>query len=192
MRLLRRDNLTSDVAQGLRSMSRNVEDGFVRAFAWLATTVYRCAGDWCRWRPLLTRSSAHLAVVVVAVVAIALSTVEWSALAAPASSASALQLSGGSEQDAGLFTAVLAESNGQNGDSFVGRNGNRDNGPVPRLAQPHTIIPDRPRLASKPIPFKQATRYSLSRPPMACSLPQSCGLTLPLRMPLTYCVSARM
>ena len=146
MRLLRRDNLTSDVAQGLRSMSCNVEDGFVRAFAWLATTVYRCAGDWCRWRPLLTRSSAHLAVVFVAVVAIALSTVEWSALAAPASSAPALQLSAGGEQDAGMFTAMLTESSGQNGDSFVGRNGNRANGPVPRLAQPHTIIPDRPRL----------------------------------------------
>ena len=146
MRLLRSDDLTSDVAQGFRSMSRNVEDGFVRAFAWLATTVYRCAGDWGRWRPLLTRSSAHLAVVFVAVVAIALSTVEWSALAAPASSASALQLSAGDEQDAGMATAMLTESSGPNGDSFASRNGNRVNAPVSRLAQPHTIIPDRPRL----------------------------------------------
>ena len=146
MRLIRRDNLTSDVAEGLHSMSRDVEDGFVRAFAWLATTVYRCAGDWCRWRPVLTRSSAHLAVVFVAVVAIALSSVEWSALAAPALSVPALQGSASGEQDAGMPTALLAESGEQSADSPVSWNGNGVNGAVPRIAQPHTIIPDRPRL----------------------------------------------
>ena len=134
MRLLRRDNLTSSMAEEFHSLSRNFEDSFVRAFAWLATTVYRSAGDWGRWRPLLTRSSAHLAVVFVAVVAIALSTVEWSALAAPVSSASTLRLSAGGEQDTGMPTALLAADE-QNGEGAVSRNGNGAPGAVARVAQ---------------------------------------------------------
>jgi murein DD-endopeptidase MepM/ murein hydrolase activator NlpD len=146
MKSLYRDNLASGVAEGLHSLSGTLESGFVRAFAWLATTAYRCAGDWCRWRPLLVRSSAHLAVVFVAVMAIALSAVEWSALAAPISSASGMRISARGEQALDMPTAMLAELSEQNGESPIGRNGNGVYGVVPRVAQPHTIIPDRPRL----------------------------------------------
>jgi murein DD-endopeptidase MepM/ murein hydrolase activator NlpD len=120
-----------------------IEDGFVRAFAWLATTVYRCAGDWRGWRPLLTRTSAHLAVVVVAITAIGLSSIKWPAQAATFSPMSAplVAARGGDEKTADV---LMAELNGKNGKPPS--NGNGTYGAVARIAQPYTIIPERPRL----------------------------------------------
>jgi hypothetical protein len=80
--LLKHRVLSSNVAVKGRLLRRWFEGGFVRAFAWLATTVYRLTGDWRGWRPLLTRTSAHLAVIAVAIIAIGLSSVEWPAQAA--------------------------------------------------------------------------------------------------------------
>jgi murein DD-endopeptidase MepM/ murein hydrolase activator NlpD len=143
IRLLQREALTSAAARG-QALCRSLEDGFVRAFAWLATTVYRFAGDWRGWRPLLTRTSAHLAVVVVAVAAIGLSSLEWPAQAASISPMSALPVAAMGEGEKAT-DALLAELNGKNGET-LGRSGNDTYETVTRIAQPHTTIPERPRL----------------------------------------------
>ena len=145
MRLNRSDASPLTVTQS-RSLSlrRWFEKAFLRAFAWLATTVYRMVGDWRGWLPLFTRTSAHLAVISVAIVAIALSSAEWPAQAASNLSAPVLSASTrdkGNENEAG----VLARLNGHNGAIFL--NGSRAAGEtITRLARPNTIIPERPRL----------------------------------------------
>ena len=145
MRLNQSDALPLTVIQS-RSLSvrRWLEKAFLRAFAWLATTVYRVVGDWRGWLPLFTRTSAHLAVIGVAIVAIALSSVEWPAQAASDLSAPVLSASTrdkGNENEA----SVLARLNGHNAAVFV-NNGRAAEGTITRLAQPNTIIPERPRL----------------------------------------------
>jgi murein DD-endopeptidase MepM/ murein hydrolase activator NlpD len=141
--LPQREALSSAIAAMGRAVGRGLESGFVRAFAWLATTVYRCAGDWRGWRPFLTRTSAHLAVVAVAIAAIGLSGVEWPAQAASISSMSALPVAARGEE--GKTTDVfLAGLNGKNGAPLS--NGSETYGAVTRIAQPHTVIPRRPRL----------------------------------------------
>ncbi|MBU0704853.1 MAG: M23 family metallopeptidase [Chloroflexi bacterium] len=145
MRLNRSDASLLTVTQS-RSLSvrRWFEKAFLRAFAWLATTVYRMVGDWRGWLPLFTRTSAHLAVISVAIVAIALSSAEWPAQAASNLSAPVLSASTrdkGNENEA----SVLARLNGHNGAIFL--NGSRAAGEtITRLARPNTIIPERPRL----------------------------------------------
>lgn len=144
MRLLRRNTKPSNTERR-RPVRRWFEEGFPRACAWLATTVYRLTGDWRGWRPLLTRTSAHMAVIAVAILAVGLSNIEWPAQAAstlpmPAPPASA-EDRGGDE----MAEDVLAQFNKQSGEvPFSGRNG--VSGAIVRQAQPHTIIPERPRL----------------------------------------------
>jgi murein DD-endopeptidase MepM/ murein hydrolase activator NlpD len=143
--LLKHRVLSSNVAVKGRLLRRWFEGGFVRAFAWLATTVYRLTGDWRGWRPLLTRTSAHLAVIAVAIIAIGLSSVEWPAQAAPILSIPVLSASAGDGENEETAEGLLAELNGQNSEALTKLN-NGANGAVTRLAQPHTIIPERPRL----------------------------------------------
>jgi len=132
----------------LQTLHRWFEKVILRASAWLATAAYRLTEDWHVWRPLLTRTSAHLAVIGVAIVAIGLSNVEWPAQAASALPIPALPVSAGSGDDEEPAEDVLAEFNGQNSVPFSsGSNGtNGASGAIIRVAQPHTIIPERPRL----------------------------------------------
>ncbi len=135
----------------LQTLHRWFEKVILRTSAWLATTAYRLTEDWHVWRPLLTRTSAHLAVIGVAIVAIGLSNVEWPAQAASALPIPALPVSAGSGDDEETAEDVLAEFNGQNSVPFSsgsnGANGaNGASGAIIRVAQPHTIIPERPRL----------------------------------------------
>ncbi len=131
-----------------RALRHWMEESFIRACAWLAVTFYWLTGDWRGWHPLLTRTSAHLAVIAVAVSAVALSKVEWSAQAAPIPSLSVLSAAGNGTESAGSEEAIaslLADPRSQNGGiSF--RTGGRANEVVIRLAEPRTIIPERPRL----------------------------------------------
>jgi murein DD-endopeptidase MepM/ murein hydrolase activator NlpD len=140
MRLFKHKSMPSHIA-GIRAFRHWLEEGFIRAVAWLAVAFYRLTGDWRGLRPLLTRTSAHLAIVAVAGIAIGLSKVEWSAQAAPVLSAPALSAS--TEEQAS--TDLLAEINGQNSGTFL-RISNAASDAVTRLAQPRTIIPERPRL----------------------------------------------
>jgi len=144
MRLLRRNTRPSNTKRR-HPLRRWFEEGLPRAFAWLATTVYRLTGDWLGWRPLLTRTSAHLAVVAMAILAVGLSNVEWPAQAVSTLPMPALPASAGDGGNEETAENVLAQFNRQNGGApFGGRNG--ANGAIARLAQPHTIIPERPRL----------------------------------------------
>jgi murein DD-endopeptidase MepM/ murein hydrolase activator NlpD len=126
------------------ALHRRFENGFPRAFAWLATTTYRLTGDWHGWLPLFARTSAHLAVIIVAIMAIGLSDVEWPAQAASGSSLPALPVGFPSEEGKNQKTAedVLIRLNGQNS----GAPASGSSRAIARLAQPHTIIPERPRL----------------------------------------------
>lgn len=132
------------------------EKGFPRAFAWLATTVYRLTGDWQGWLPLFARTSAHLAVIAVAIMTIGLSSIEWPAQAASDSLLTALSVSSGPPSPAKIAlsgnddTQRAAEDTLVSLTSLNGQNSRISTGDsiraIARLAQPHTIIPERPRL----------------------------------------------
>jgi murein DD-endopeptidase MepM/ murein hydrolase activator NlpD len=141
MPLPRREARSPDTTRE-RSPRGCLEEGLPRAVAWVATTVYRLTGDWHVWLPLFTRTSAHLAVVTVAIMAIGLSNVEWPAQAAPTSSTLALPASAEGGTDEEITPDVLVNHNAQNGAVLVSGSSRA----VARLAQPHTIIPERPRL----------------------------------------------
>lgn len=136
-------SVLSFAVEGGQALRRGLEDVFVRAFAWLATTVYRCAGDWRGWRPFLTRTSAHLAVVIVAVAVIGLNSIKWPTQAISVSAMSAMPVAAG-EEDFGTTETLMLELNGKNGEALS--NGSGTYGAVVRVAQPHTTIPERPRL----------------------------------------------
>lgn len=141
MRLLQRSTRPSNTTLG-HSLRCRCEEGLPRAFAWLATTVYRLTGDWRSWLPLFTRTSAHLAVVAMAIIAVGLSSVKWPAQAAFTTARLTLPASAGGGEDEEATEDVPAQFNGQNGRGLVSANVET----VIRLAQPHTIIPKRPRL----------------------------------------------
>lgn len=141
MRLPRRHTTPPDTERR-STLRRWFEEGFPRAFAWLATTVYRLTGDWRGWRPLLTRASAHLAVIAVAIAAVGLSNLEWPTQAVSTLSMPVLSASVGDEERAmDESGTLLAEFDRPSVSS-----GNAAYTAIARLAQPHTIIPERPRL----------------------------------------------
>ncbi len=148
MPIFRHDASLSRTLVGIRTLGLNkalrrwAEEGVIRACAWLAVTFYRLTGDWRGRRPLLTRTSAHLAVFAVALIALGLSKVEWPAQTAPISSAPVLSASAG---EAGQQAGEAERGRRQNGGVFF-RIGNGAGDAIARLAQPRTIIPERPRL----------------------------------------------
>lgn len=115
-----------------------------RAFAGIATAVYGLAGDWRGWRPLLARTSAHLAVVLVAIAALALSSIDWPARAAGDIVLPALSVSAGDAVRADFAVDAAVTTNSQN-DAPLPVGGAGSDFAVARLPQPHTIIPVRPR-----------------------------------------------
>jgi len=126
-----------------RFSHRRFEESLARACAWLATTVYQLTGDCRTWLPLFTRTSAHLAMVAVAIMAIGLSRIKWPARAAPTSPTLALSASTGDEtSEQATQQDALADLSAQNVKVLPVSN----NRAIARLAQPHTIIPERPRL----------------------------------------------
>jgi len=148
MRPKRRNaSLLTMTQKGSLSMQRWFEKAFPRAFAWLATTVYWMVGDWRGWLPLCMRVSAHLAIIAVTIAAIALSGVKWPTQAASDLPAPVLSAYAGNEKSENGVAIALAGINGHNGAGFL-NGGNRTSvgGAITRLAQPGTIIPERPRL----------------------------------------------
>ena len=141
MRLSRRNSTLSTTTRR-RSLRCWFEEGFPRACAWVATTVYRLTGDWHGWRPLLTRTSAHVAVIFVAFIAVGLSNIEWPARAAPTLPMPALSASANDGETEETAEDILTGFNGQNGKAPSDNLG----GAIARLTQSHTIIPERPRL----------------------------------------------
>lgn len=134
---------------------------FARTVAWTATRAWQVTADWRAVRPIISRASAHLAILVLAIAAILFSGLHLPTReplvnakrmdAAPAEPAatggdtlselSSIALntlpnaSAGSEVVTSSFTSS---------ESFV-QWGNDDT-TIVRIAQPHTEIPERPRL----------------------------------------------
>jgi murein DD-endopeptidase MepM/ murein hydrolase activator NlpD len=123
---------------------RWLEERVPIAFARLAVAVYRLSGDyWRDWRPLLTRFSAHAAVLIVAVVGIALSSIDWPAQAGATLSASAALPALGSREQSENKVHLVKVTTGDRAGALVA---SQTTDVVFRRAQPHTTIPDRPRL----------------------------------------------
>ena len=127
--------------QGLR---RRLEKSIPRAVARLAGTAYRLSGDWRDWRPLLTRVSAHLAVLTVALLSALLSTVDWPAPTVSAPFVSAALPAVGGEKRAAQSPPLAEISALVAARSAVARPSTDD---IWRQANPHTIVPERPRLS---------------------------------------------
>jgi len=142
MRLLRRqsESLERENHYTIRSM---VELYVPRAFAWVATTIYRLASDHRGWRSTLTRSSAHFAVLAVAVLVVGLSNIEWSAQAA-ASIAVPVQLAAAGDNTP-ILQSVVAQVTMQELVPHASVFAN-EAALIIRRAQPHTNVPERPRL----------------------------------------------
>ncbi len=138
--------LFHDMAKEI-SLRAWLEQAIPRALACLFTTFYQLTGDWRGWRPLLTRTSAHFAMIVVTIVAVGLSQIEWSAQAATQpllpSSVSALNSAGFTLEDS--IAGDLSSS--AEADETLRRVSNHvAPASIARLGQPRTIIPDRPRV----------------------------------------------
>ena len=119
------------------------------AFAWLATTVYGMTGDRRGWLPIFVRTSAHLAVITVAILAVGLSNAEWPAQAAISSPTRTPLIpaeTGENAETERSTNAVLVKRNGLNGNASASNGINVHSRAVVRIAQPYTIVPNRPRL----------------------------------------------
>jgi len=139
---LPRGNTAPSDTDGTPYTRPRLEDVLPRVFAWLATSTFRMTGDWRGWLPLLARTSAHAAVVALAIAAVALSSIEWPAQADSGSPVPALPVSAESRNEGRKAGEILATFNGY----AVGSLARGNAGSIARLAQPHTIIPERPRL----------------------------------------------
>jgi murein DD-endopeptidase MepM/ murein hydrolase activator NlpD len=140
MQLSRRDMIPPHSTSEL-SPRRWLEMGIPRAFAWLATTIYGMTGDRRGWLPMFTRASAHLAIIIVSIAVIGLSNIEW-----PAQAVRALPAPAGAIDPERATNHVLDKLNAPTMGASSAYSMNGKTKAVTRVAQPHTIIPDRPRL----------------------------------------------
>jgi murein DD-endopeptidase MepM/ murein hydrolase activator NlpD len=139
----------------------NMQHLFARAVAWTATRAWQVTADWRAVRPIISRASAHLAILILAVLAVL-----FSGLNLPVGQSSGDLSKGGSEASApaAVIPDALAKAvsfapstqaqepttgNGSGGNSTPANGNNHRAGgdaTIVRLAQPHTEIPTRPRL----------------------------------------------
>jgi len=134
---------------------------FARAVAWTATRAWQVTADWRAVRPIISRASAHLAILVLAIAAILFSglhlpTREPLANAKRMDTAAARPAATGGDTLSELISIApntLPNASAQSDvvtssftppEPFV-QWGNDDT-TIVRIAQPHTEIPDRPRL----------------------------------------------
>ncbi len=126
-----------------QTFRRKLKEVIPHVLARLATTIYRLSGDWHDWCPLLTRTSAHVAVLTVALLGTLLSTIDWTAEVISTSSLSAALPYAETEQTPeteptkpGVNVVVSAQPLTVTKSTDV----------LWRQANPHTIVPKRPRL----------------------------------------------
>jgi murein DD-endopeptidase MepM/ murein hydrolase activator NlpD len=138
----RPDHLVPAEVEGESPQRRRrwLEVALPRFFAWLAVIVWRFAGDWRGLRPVLTRLTAHVAIILTVMAVLLLSTTRWPALAArPLPTAREIFAQQSTPEPTEVTLAEVIARNGQIPQPA-------SNGPISRQAQPHTLIPDRPRL----------------------------------------------
>ncbi len=134
---------------------------FARAVAWTVTRVWQVTADWRAVRPMISRASAHLAILGLAIVALLVSGLNLptqgplASAAKPQGEASAADPSAASTVVKLASTAPGAISSAPKTGGTLGAGSPTSNGnghrvdseaTIVRLAQPHTEIPVRPRL----------------------------------------------
>ncbi len=137
-----RGTQTSGTAEESSWLADAVEVGIVRVFAETAAFVYRLSGDLTDFRPLVSRISAHLAVLTIALLGALLSSVEWPAQAASPLSVSAA-LPKAPAEDHLTETAPSRQLNLAS--AHLGAPSTEVT-TISRHPDPHTIVPKRPRL----------------------------------------------
>lgn len=115
---------------------RRFEQFLTQAIARALTTLYGLIGDRRNWAPLLARFSAHLAVVIMALLAAWTARFEWPALASSSPPV---------YKPPELSRAITFPTRRLDR-PFRGQAVSATGHAILRLAQPHTTIPDRPRL----------------------------------------------
>jgi len=121
-------------------LRRRLEVALPRFFAWLAVTTWRVSGDWRGMRPIFSRVVAHIAVFAIAYLVLVAGSVHWPVLAAqslPLAPETFARPEATPSPEAAL-AEVLAH-NGEPSQSDLWA-------PLSRRAEPHTTIPERPRL----------------------------------------------
>ena len=121
-------------------LRRRLEVALPRFFAWLAVTTWRASGDWRGMRPLFSRVVAHLAIFAIAYIVLIAGSVHW-----PVSAAQSLPMvpeTFARQEAAPSPEATLADVLARNGESAQPDLW----APLSRRVEPHTTIPDRPRL----------------------------------------------
>jgi len=134
---------TPSSATEQQHLQRRLEKRITRVLARLTALVYRLSGDCREWRPLLARASAHVAVLGVTLLGVLLSNIDWSAQADSTLSVSAA-LSAVKNDEQATKNALLTDVTTLSADRSQLLNDNVDS--IRRQANPHTIIPQRPRL----------------------------------------------
>lgn len=134
---------------------------FARAVAWTATRAWQVTADWRSVRPIISRASAHLAILILALAAILFSglnlparqTVANGTQVEAAGSPSTMAATGALVKVASIAPKTVAEAPKAGVAAGIGMAQSDSNNygvdkeaTIVRVAQPHTEIPDRPRL----------------------------------------------
>ena len=132
----------SRTAEESNRLTDAVEAAIVRVFAGTAAFVYRLSGDLSDFRPLVSRFSAHVAVLTVALLGALLSSVDWPAEAASPLSVSAA-LPEAPAEDHLTETAPSLQLNVGSTNPWAA---STQVTTISRQPDPHTVVPKRPRL----------------------------------------------
>lgn len=136
------DTFPLDPAEGpRRSLWKRGQWLFARAIAWSATTSWRITAEWRVLRPVLMRYTGHLAVLLLAVLALFVAGIQFPQAAAPTEASTTLAETDQVSQVLPPGISRLA----QVAPSTRWELPAPDNDTITRLALPHTTIPERPR-----------------------------------------------
>jgi murein DD-endopeptidase MepM/ murein hydrolase activator NlpD len=134
------------LARWWKAEMAKLQHWFARAVAWTAIRAWQVTADWRAVRPIISRASAHLAILIVAVAAIVLSGLNLPARESLATSSETGTME--SVEAPEIAPKTLVNGNGSGGLTQINTNAHRmeNSATIVRLAQPHTEIPERPRL----------------------------------------------
>jgi murein DD-endopeptidase MepM/ murein hydrolase activator NlpD len=136
------DTLPLDSAEEpRRSVWKQGQWLFARAIAWSATTSWRITAEWRVLRPVLIRYTGHLAVLLLAILALFVAGIQFPQAAAPTESSTTAVDTGASAQAPASHTTRSAPATPSSRWALT----LSDDGTITRLALPHTTIPERPR-----------------------------------------------
>jgi murein DD-endopeptidase MepM/ murein hydrolase activator NlpD len=134
------------LARWWKTEMAKLQHRFARAVAWTAIRAWQVTADWRAVRPIISRASAHLAILIVAVAAIVLSGLNLPSRDSLATSSQTGTME--SVEAPEVAPKTLVNGNGSGGLIQINTNAHRmeNSATIVRMAQPHTEIPERPRL----------------------------------------------